>query len=307
MRNNGPLSFGIVAHGGVGAPKTVSPGCRAACRAGYEKLREGASALDAVVETVRLLEDDGRFNAGRGSTLRLDGKTIEMDAAAMDSDGRLGAVMAIRDVQNPVLVARRVMETPHVALAGEGAILFARTNDFPPSGPPSPAARRRYQRLRKSFSQGRLTEGDSRWDGRKLQDLWNFPSPRPDASATDTVGAVALDRAGRFASALSTGGASPMLLGRVGDVPLIGCGFYAGTAGAVAVTGIGEEIVRKMLSRTVYDRIVQGIPLDQACREGLDLFPGDVPVGIIAITRTACVHRANRAMPASRMVFQTPL
>lgn len=299
------ISFGILAHGGVGTPKTYGQGCRNACRAGSGMLEHGAHSLEAVVEAVRILEDDGRFNAGKGSVLRLDGRTVEMDAAVMDSDGRIGGVIAIRDVRNPVVVARRVVETPHVALAGEGATLFARHLGLPQSEGVSPTALRRYRRFRTLAGDDRLGQQDGRWDGQDLRSLWNFSLPYYDAFPVDTVGAVAVDRHGKFAAAVSTGGASPMLLGRVGDVPFVGCGFYAGQLAAIAVTGIGEEIVKRMLSKTIYDRIAAGISLRQACQEGLDLFPQTVPIGIVAITALETLSLANRKMPTARLVFRS--
>lgn len=298
------FSFGVLAHGGVGAPKAYSPGCRNACEAGSQMLRDGAHALESVVETVRILEDDGRFNAGHGSTLRLDGKTVEMDAAVMDSEGRIGAVIAVRDVRNPIVAARSVVETPHVALAGEGAGLFARRHGLPPSNGVSPASLRRYSRLLRAIREGKLSEGDGRWNNHNLESLWNFDVPYPPGFPLDTVGAVAVDKEGRFAAAVSTGGASPMLLGRVGDVPFVGCGFYAGEAGAVAATGIGEEIVRKMLSKAIYDKIVNGVRLRQACREALDLFPETVPIGIIAITRDEHMSISNTKMPSAGVILR---
>lgn len=268
-------------------------------------LRAAASALEAVVEAVRILEDDGRFNAGSGSTLRLDGKTVEMDAAVMDDEGRIGSVIAIREVKNPVLVAQHVVETPHVALAGEGATLFARSLGLPASNGISPRSLRRYRRLRKLIEEGRLDEQDGRWTHQRLEHLWNFGVPYPEIFPSDTVGAVALDRDGRFAVAVSTGGASPMLLGRVGDVPFMGCGFYAGESAAVAVTGIGEEIVKKMLSKTIYDKIVAGVGLRQACLQGLALFSETVPIGIIALSGTESAVISNRRMPSARALFRT--
>jgi L-asparaginase/beta-aspartyl-peptidase (threonine type) len=134
--------------------------------------------------------------------------------------------------------------------------------------------------------------------------LWNFGASYSEIFLSDTVGAVALDRQGRFAVAVSTGGASPMLLGRVGDVPFVGCGFYAGKSAAVAVTGIGEEIVRKMLSKTIYDKIVAGVALREACRQGLALFSETVPIGIIALSGTESAILSNRKMPSARVVHR---
>jgi L-asparaginase/beta-aspartyl-peptidase (threonine type) len=108
------IQFGVVTHGGAGSPVEFSDGCETACRAAFALLKEGTPALDAAVEAAIILEDDGRFNAGSGSFLRLDGKTIEMDAAVMDSRNTVGAVISIRDVKNPVLIAREGGMTPFV-------------------------------------------------------------------------------------------------------------------------------------------------------------------------------------------------
>jgi L-asparaginase / beta-aspartyl-peptidase len=301
------FSFGILAHGGVGAPKTYSSGCKAACERGREMLEADSTAFEAVVEAVRILEDDGRFNAGSGSSLRLDGKTVEMDAAVMDCAGTIGSVIAIRDVKNPIVAARLVAETPHVALAGEGATLFAHGHGLPRSNGASPTSLRKYRRLMRLIKEGRLSEQDGRWNHQHLKQLWNFEVPYPDVFPSDTVGAVALDKQGKFAVAVSTGGASPMLLGRVGDVPFLGCGFYAGEAAAVAVTGIGEEIVRRMLSKTIYDKIAAGVGPKQACREGLALFSENVPIGIIALSKTESAIVNNRRMPSAQALFRGAL
>jgi beta-aspartyl-peptidase (threonine type) len=120
-------------HGGAGRSsgaadesRRATAGCLAAARAGYDVLRAGGSALDAVVAAVVLLEDDPAFNAGTGSVLNARGE-VEMDAAVMNGDqGAAGAVALLRSVKNPVLLARRVMErTAHVLLAGEGAEALA--------------------------------------------------------------------------------------------------------------------------------------------------------------------------------------
>ncbi len=110
----------------------------------------------------------------------------------------------------------------------------------------------------------------------------------------DTVGAVARDRDGRFAAANSTGGVSLMLPGRVGDSPIVGAGLYAGPNGAVATTGVGEEIIRRALSKHVYDRLDRGA--NRACESGLRLFPKSVPIGIIAVDRRGAAEAANRNM-----------
>lgn len=115
-------------------------------------------------------------------------------------------------------------------------------------------------------------------------------------AACDTVGAVVRDRHGQFTVACSTGGSAPSLPGRVGDTPIIGSGFYAGPHGAVAATGIGEHIVRHLLSCTVYRWIEQGMPLRRALERGIGLFSGDIDVGLIAVSRGEA-GSSSRDMP----------
>ncbi len=257
------IAFGVVVHGGAGTPETLSDGCKEACRVAFDILGAGGQALEAVVEACRIMEDDGRFNAGSGSVLRLDGKTVEMDAGVMDSAGKLGMVMNMRGFRNPVKAARA-------------------------------AAVERHEKICALLKEGRLGE---------LNPLWgDIDSSFFEGLSCDTVGAVAVDQRGVFAAAASTGGATPMLVGRVGDTPMIGCGFYAGPAGAFAATGIGEEIIRRMLAKEVYDRLARGDDLLSACRGGTGLFPENIPVGLIGISPGGYAASANRPMAHHAMV-----
>lgn len=290
------ITSAIVVHGGVGAPSAWNDGCRRAADSGMEALRAGP-ALDAAVRAAVCLEDDGRFNAGSGSCLRLDGVTVEMDASVMDSGGAIGCVAAIQRVKNPVLVAREVMKSPHVMLCGSGALEFARRCGFADHYAPSPRARESYARMREALAKGDVDDDLNRaWKNFDFKRHWNFPRPYEAVFACDTIGAVALGRDGGLASACSTGGASPMLAGRVGDTPLVGCGFFVGPSAAVAATGIGEEIVRRMLSRAVHDWIAQGEEVQAACERAVASVPAEVPVGIIAVSRRGAATAANRDM-----------
>ncbi|MBI4564632.1 MAG: isoaspartyl peptidase/L-asparaginase [Planctomycetes bacterium] len=291
------IRYGIVVHGGVGSPIAWKDGCVQAVRRGMGILERGGNAVDAAVESAVTLEDDGRYNAGSGSYLRLDGATIEMDASVMDSCGELGSVAAIQRVRNPVLVAREVMKSPHVLMCGEGAVKFARRCGFSDYYQPSSRAREHYETIRQALSGGRFEEMRQAWKDFDLKRHWNFPVPYESVFAgCDTIGAVALDPAGVLATACSTGGASPMLHGRVGDTPLVGCGFYAGPAAAVATTGIGEEIIRRMLARAVYDWIAQGEEVHRACERAVGGMPPEVPVGVIAVSRRGAATAASRDM-----------
>ena len=166
--------------------------------------------------------------------------------------------MAVRDVRNPILVARAISGTPHCALAGQGASIFARRMGIGPSQPISGRARTRYEKVLRLVREGEIGKKDERWKAADLESLWNFEIPYGRVILPDTVGAVAKDGSGHFAVASSTGGASPMMLGRVGDTAIVGLGFYAGPVAAIAATGIGEEIIRRMLAKTVYDLIHEG-------------------------------------------------
>ena len=243
----------LIVHGGAGDVSQADPdgaravaGCIVAARAGYEILARGGSALDAVTEAVRVLEDDPQFNAGTGSVLNLDGE-VECDASVMTGDGRAGAVAAVRDVRNPVRLARLVMEqTPHVLLAGVGAERFAAAQGAErtaPGGLVTDPMRERWRAAR-----ARLTPG--RGGG--------------------TVGCVARDRDGRLAAATSTGGTLLKLPGRVGDSAVIGAGTYADdAAGAVSCTGAGEAFIKAVAAARAVEAMRAGRAPAAAADEAL--------------------------------------
>src|SRR5215213_3775083 len=121
----------ILVHGGAGAvtpdrKDRVLAGVRAAAAAGYGVLQRGGTALDAVVTSVRVLEDDPEFGAGVGSALTRDG-TVETCASVMDgATRRVGAVAAVPNIAAPVILARAVLErNEQVLLAGHAALEFA--------------------------------------------------------------------------------------------------------------------------------------------------------------------------------------
>lgn len=283
----------LVTHGGTSSDVSQSDGCLTAACAGHESMDRGGDALAAVVSAVGVLEADGRFNAGLGASLGMDGKTMSCDAAVMDSAGKLGAVANLVEVPHPVKVARRVADTPHHLLVGIGALEFAKRLGLHQPYEPTATALREYREQRDAIQNApEHTSGtaDDTQDGDGLaaiKKFWNYPGSWQDATdqwARNTVGAVARDTSGRFAAALSTGGCMPALLGRVGDSPLIGCGFYAGPAGAIACTGIGEHILRHMLAARIYTALEQGIGLRRAIEDGMKRLPAHIEVGVIGIT-----------------------
>lgn len=263
-----PPNSVVIVHGGAGSWKEKGiaagrNGVRAAAQAGYRELTRTRSALEAVLAAVRVLEDNPLFNCGLGSSLTIDGR-VQMDAALMTSDGRFGAVGVLEDVQHPIDVALKVMtETSHLLLAGPGASRMARCWGFPRFDPTSEPSRQRLARLK--------TRGESSWMPEFKRYL--------DLDVADTVGAVALDRYGRFAVANSTGGVIGKLPGRVGDTPIYGAGTWAAPHGAATGTGIGEEIIRRFLSKAVCD-LMRRHSAPRAVEQGIK---GCRRVGVIAL------------------------
>ena len=295
-RRAGPL---VVVHGGVGSPPAVADGPQAAAAEALAALARGGSGLDAAIAGTVHLENDPRFNAGTGANIRLDGKTIQMDAALMTGEGRFAAVGAIERVRNPIRVARAVMDsTPHLFLVGEGATRFAHQCGFADEVPTCQEAEAKYRTRMQRLGQLYARNDTSVYDWRRY---WNFPNPMPpDVVAWrkhgDTVGTVARDSLGRFAATLSTGGTSVTLYGRVGDVPVYGCGLYAGPAGAVACTGEGEEIIKRFMAHSVYERIAKGASARDAVEEAVRAFPERFDLGLIAVDRQGWGVAANRPM-----------
>lgn len=288
-----------VVHGGAGSPRSRMDGTDLAAVKALATLKAGGSALDAALAGVVVLEDDPHFNAGTGANIRLDGKTIQMDAACMDgATGGFGAVAAIERVKNPVLVARKVMDTPHLLIVGDGATRFARAMGFPDYDPTCAENRARFQRVQAILrgSDPRQLEAWKRYDWKKA---WNFPTPLKEAlGPSDTVGCVTRDAKGTFAAAISTGGTTITFYGRVGDVPMFGAGIYAGPKGAVACTGNGEDIVKHLVAKAAYDLLAQGLPAQEAVDRTLANFPADIDLGLVAVgpatTGGGCNYSAEK-------------
>jgi beta-aspartyl-peptidase (threonine type) len=239
----------IVVHGGAGAipddlVNAFTRGCRYAAELGMDILSAGGSAEDAVEAAVRYMEDDDAFDAGRGSFLNMDG-VVEMDAAFMEGAGlNVGAVAGVRDIANPITLARRVMDSEHVFIIGEGASRFAVAQGMARCA----AERLVVEREIRTWEQYRQSnEKASYW------------------AVSDTVGAVALDAGGHLAAGVSTGGRPFKLPGRVGDVPCPGCGYYADDAvGAAVSTGEGEAILRVVMARGAIERMAAGCAPQEA-------------------------------------------
>jgi beta-aspartyl-peptidase (threonine type) len=224
--------------------------------AGQQILAQGGSALDAVTEAVRLLEECPLFNAGKGSVFTHQG-THELDACVMD--GRTcdaGAVAGVSRIRNPILAARAVLEnSQHVLFAGEGAEKFATAHGLEMVAPDFFFTQSRFDQLHRAQAE----------QGRVLLDHDGAEPIDPDRKF-GTVGAVALDALGNLAAATSTGGMTNKQAGRVGDTPIIGAGCYANNATvAVSSTGTGEIFMRGVAAYDVSALMeYAGLSLQQA-------------------------------------------
>ncbi len=284
----------IIVHGGVGELKKdrvndARAGVQRAVEAGFSVLESGGDAIDACEKAVNVLEDDPVFNAGTGSALTLDGQCA-MDASIMrGSTLEVGAVADVRNVKNPISLARKVMEeTDHVLLVGEGAEKFARIMGFPPYDPITEDRKREWEALREKVLNGRSLR---HW--KKLSELIR---KHPEI-LHGTVGCVALDEKGEIAAGTSTGGVFLKLFGRVGDTPIPGAGTYATIYGGASATGIGEAIMRTLLAKTVVDFMKIGLSAQKAAEAGIDLINNTTGLmaGIITIDRTGKIGFAHNA------------
>ncbi len=231
-------------------------GVRNAIAAGWRVLSRGGSAVDAVEETVVVMEDDDTFDAGRGSFLNRDGK-VQLDALIMEgSTLRAGGVGCVERIANPVRAARKILsESPHVYFVGEGAERFASEHGIPLCKNEDLIIPREVERLRE-------------YQTHKEEHRADLFAP---ADSHDTVGAVALDRDGNIAAATSTGGTLNKAPGRLGDSSLIGCGCYAdNTTGAASLTGWGEPIMKLVLAKWAADRVATGNLPEWAAAEAID-------------------------------------
>jgi len=254
----------LAIHGGAGTilKSQMTPaleteyrsGLEAALKAGWGILEKGGSSLDAVEAAVCSLEDFPLFNAGRGSVFTHEGEQ-EMDASIMDGRTiKAGAVAFVKNIKNPVSLARLVMErTEHILLAGEGANQFAEQIGVAMEPDEYFFTEHRWLQLQEAMAEGRVQLDHAA------------------AKPVGTVGAVACDSNGYLAAATSTGGMTNKKYGRVGDTPLIGAGTYADETCAVSCTGHGEYF---MLGVTAFDVAARmkykGLSLDDAALETID-------------------------------------
>ncbi|MGQ9726359.1 MAG: isoaspartyl peptidase/L-asparaginase family protein [Candidatus Bathycorpusculaceae bacterium] len=297
----------IVVHGGAGTwhperSQAGLEGVKKAAEKGFEILRNGGSALDSVMEAVAVLEDEGAFNAGYGSSLNIE-KGIEMEASIMDGKTlQAGAVGLLKDVKNPVRLARIVMEkTDHVFVVGEGAEKLAKIFSLERRNPITELRLKYYEQQKKALLDGKF----------ELPKLHELVKAYPEMFELETVGAVTIDKDGNVAAATSTGGFPLKLPGRIGDSPLIGCGTYADNqAGACSATGVGEIAIRLTLAKIVCNYMESGKTAQEAVEMAIRLVNKRFPsiynsMGLIAIDTNGRFGAAHNS-PNLCWAYMTP-
>ena len=280
------LAWALALHGGTGTierdgkdPEPYFQLLGEVLARGREMLDEGQAALEVVESLIVLMEDDPLLNAGRGSVLT-DRGTHELHASIMDGRTRAaGSIAAVRNVRNPISLARRVMErSPHVLIAGTSADQFAREQDIrraPQDYFTTPEKMQQWQSMRRAGA-----------------------ADRASTPVQNSVGVVALDRYGNLAAGSSAGGVMNQRYGRVDAAAVVGAGLYASNATAAIVTaGNGEELIRHSAAASIAVRLEHGSKELQDAADGL--------VREVLAEGTGGVVAVNR-FGAIAMAFNTP-
>lgn len=263
-------NFGIVIHGGAGTilKENMSDSLEAAYKAklkeaistGYEILKNGGTSLEAVTNTINVMEDSPLFNAGKGAVFTHEGSN-ELDASIMDGATlNAGAVAGIKHIKNPIDLARDVMKkSEHVMLYGAGAEEFAQNLGYKMMDTSYFYTQKRYESLQK------VLEKEKSKNEKKI----SFEDPFIKNSKFGTVGCAALDKHGNLASGTSTGGMTNKRWNRIGDAPIIGAGTYANnTTCAVSSTGWGEYFIRSVVAYDISALMeYKGMTLQEAASE----------------------------------------
>ena len=252
--------FAIVIHGGAGTilkkdmtaekEKAYQDKLTEALNAGYSILENGGSSTDAVIETIKIMEDSPLFNAGKGAVFT-NAATNEMDASIMEGHTQnAGAVCGVKTIKNPITAARLVMDkSPHVMLCSQGADEYAKENGLKIENKEYFFNPERYKQLQRIIKSEKI-----QLDHDHIEDDQGYeinPNELKD-SKFGTVGAVALDKNGNITAGTSTGGMTNKKYDRVGDSPIIGAGTYANNNSCgISCTGHGEYFIRKVVAYDV--------------------------------------------------------
>ncbi|MGZ3845593.1 MAG: isoaspartyl peptidase/L-asparaginase family protein [Flavisolibacter sp.] len=289
-------TIAIAIHGGAGPDshyikqnlKEYKEGLKQAINEAYAMLEKGSSALDVVETAIKTLEDNPLFNAGKGSALT-ESASVEMCSSIMNGfDLKCGAAAIVKNVRNPIGLARQIMEkTKHIYLGGLGATEFARQINLPME----PDAYFITEHQLEEYQKTKKKENEKELDKKH-----------------GTVGAVALDRKGNLAAGTSTGGLDFCKPGRIADSSMIGVGTYANNKTcAVSTTGEGELHIQHVTAFHISALMeYKGMTLREACRyfihEKCKNINGDMgliavdPKGnLVAEFNTQRMHRALKS------------
>jgi beta-aspartyl-peptidase (threonine type) len=237
------MTKAVIVHGGAwNIPETLikahKEGTLAALRLGWEVLEQGGSAVMAVVKAISAMELDPTFDAGVGAFLNTDGE-VELDAGLMDGQTLdIGAVAAVQRIKTPIVLAHGLLRGDHNLMVGKGALRLAQQIGVEECEMEELIVEREKQLWEEIRRKGIETKARRMFD---------------------TVGAVAFDGEGNLAAGTSSGGTPHKLPGRVGDAPLVGCGFYADNLlGGTSVAGWGEAIMKMVVAKSAVDLLAEG-------------------------------------------------
>lgn len=239
----------------------------------WKVLSANGRSLDAVEQGVRVPEGDPKeTSVGLGGLPDRDGR-VTLDACIMDEKANCGSVVCLEHIVHPISVARMVMEkTPHVMLAGDGALQFALANGFKKEKLLTPESEKAWKAWLKEA---------------KYKPIANIENH-------DTIGMLALDAADNLSGACTTSGMAYKMKGRVGDSPIIGAGLFVDNeVGAATSTGVGEEVIRICGSHLVVELMRQGNSPQEACEKAVKRIVHNQPdkskeiqVGFLAINKS---------------------
>lgn len=234
--------------------------------AAWEILKKGGRALDAVESGVKVPEaDPENQSVGLGGRPDRDGR-VTLDACIMDENYKCGAVLCLEHVVHAISVARMVMEkTPHVMLAGDGALQFAIENGFKKENLLTPKSEKEWKEWLQTSKYEPVKNIEDLYKGNTKHKL-----NAGDEKNHDTIGMLAMDSNGNLSGACTTSGMAYKMHGRIGDSPIIGAGLYVDNEiGAATSSGVGEEVVRIVGSHLVVEMMRQGLSPEDACKEAV--------------------------------------
>ncbi len=248
--------------------------------AAWKVIEVGGKAIDAVEAGVRVVEADPKTTSvGYGGFPDRDGN-VTLDACIMDETGNCGSVCFLKHIKHPISVARKVMDnTPHVILAGQGALQFALEQGFEKENLLTPKAKAAWEKWKKES---------------------NY-HPIINIENHDTIGLLAIDQNGDISGACTTSGLAFKMQGRVGDSPIIGAGLFVDNeVGGATATGMGEAVLKTLGSFLVVELMRQGKTPQEACEEAVMRIVKnqnykDFQIGYLAIDKQGnygayCIH-----------------